>query len=152
MFLRLLLLLTIIPLVELWILFELAQRFSWEATIGLVILTGVLGAWLARREGLKTVARIQSDMARGIPPAAVVVEGALILLAGVVLVTPGVLTDICGFVLLVPPLRRRVGRYLVEVFKKRIVVIHPGQAEDDEFIDVEGVGRNVDREQDILDG
>jgi len=144
MFLRLLLLLTIVPLVELWILLELAQRFSWQATLALVILTGVLGAWLARREGLKTLARIQSDLAQGTPPAAAVVEGALILAAGMVLVTPGILTDLCGFALLVPPIRRSVRRYLVETFKKRIVVIHNQRGES--FIDVEASGRDVDGE------
>jgi len=141
MFLRLLLLLTVVPLVELWILLELARRFGWQTTLALVIVTGVLGAWLARREGLKTFARIQSDLAQGTPPAAAVVEGVLILAAGMVLVTPGILTDLFGFALLIPPIRRSVRRYLVRTFKKRVVIIHNERGES--FIDVEATGRDA---------
>lgn len=149
MFLRLLLLLTIVPLVELVILLQLAHRFSWQATIALVIVTGVLGAWLARREGLKTFARIQADLAQGIPPAATLVDGALILVAGIVLVTPGILTDLCGFALLIPPMRRWVRRHLIETFKKRIVIIHnQPTGPNDSFIDVQATARDAGREGD----
>ena len=97
MFLYLLLLLTIVPIVELIILFRIADRFQWGPTIALVLLTGILGAWLARREGLKTVSRIQSDLGRGVPPTGAMVDGLLILIAGAVLITPGILTDVLGF-------------------------------------------------------
>ena len=145
MFLRLLLLLTIVPLVELVILFRLAERFSWEWTIALVVVTGVLGAWLARREGLKALARIRADLAAGVAPASAVMDGVLILAAGLVLVTPGVLTALCGFALLIPPIRRRIRRRLSEAFKKRTVVIHPGQ--QDPFIDVSATSRDVTEDQ-----
>lgn len=142
MFLRLLLLLTVVPLVELVILFRIADHFSWERTIALIVLTGVVGAYLARREGLKTLAKIQADLAAGVTPASAVMDGALILAAGALLVTPGVLTDLCGFALLVPPIRRRIKHHITEALKKRVVVIHPpGQ---DPFIDVPGEGRDVD--------
>ena len=140
MFLRLLLLLTVVPLVELVILLRLAQRFSWEATVALVIVTGILGAWLARREGLKALVRVQTDLAQGVPPVAAVVDGALILAAGLVLVTPGILTDLCGFALLVPPIRRWVRRRLSEAFKKRMVVIR--DEPDASFIDVEATAQD----------
>ena len=140
MFLRLLLLLTVVPLVELVILLRLAQRFSWEATVALVIVTGILGAWLARREGLKALVRVQTDLAQGVPPVAAVVDGALILAAGLVLVTPGILTDLCGFALLVPPIRRWVRRRLSDGFKKRMVVIR--DEPDASFIDVEATAQD----------
>ena len=140
MFLRLLLLLTVVPLVELVILLRLAQRFSWQATVALVIVTGILGAWLARREGLKALVRIQTDLAQGVPPVAAVVDGALILAAGLVLVTPGILTDLCGFALLIPPIRRWVRGHLSEAFKKRMVVIR--DEPDASFIDVEGTAQD----------
>ena len=139
--LRLVLLLTVVPLVELLILLRLAEWFTWKSTIALVVVTGVVGAWLARREGLKALARIRADLAAGIPPAGAVVDGALILAAGLVLVTPGILTDICGFALLVPPVRHWVRRRLSEAFKKRMVVMHNGQ--HDSFIDVPATGRDV---------
>ncbi len=136
MFLRLLLLLTVVPFVELMILLRLAEWLGWQGTIGLVVLTGVLGAWLARREGLKTLARIQKDLESGVPPAGSVIDGVLILAAGAVLVTPGVLTDLCGFALLIPPIRVWVRTRLSRAFKKRIVVMRPGESEPEPFIDV----------------
>lgn len=141
MFFRLLLLLTVVPFVELLILLRVAEWLGWQGTIALVILTGVLGAWLARREGLKTLARIRDDLNAGIPPAGAVVDGVLILVAGVVLVTPGVLTDLCGFALLIPQIRRWVRRRLSESFKKRMVVIHHGG--QDPFIDVTATSRDA---------
>ena len=129
---RLLILFILVPLIELWLLLFIAERFDacgisgWGATIALVFITGALGAWLARREGLKAIQRIQSDLASGAAPAGAVVDGLLILIAGAFLVTPGVLTDICGFGLLVPRVRRWLRGYLAAAFKKRIVVLHRG--------------------------
>ncbi len=146
MFLRLLLLLTIVPLVELVILLRLADRFGWRSTVGLILVTGAIGAWLARREGLKAMARIRADLAAGVAPTGAVVDGALILLAGAVLVTPGVLTDLCGFALLVSPIRRWVRHRLAAAFKKRVVTIH--HVGRDPFIDVAATSREADDDTD----
>jgi UPF0716 protein FxsA len=144
-FVRLVLLLTVVPFVELMILLRLAEWLGWQGTIGLVVLTGVLGAWLARREGLKTLARIHADLEAGVPPTGAVVDGVLIFIAGVVLVTPGVLTDLCGFALLVPPLRAWARRRLSRAFKRRVVVLRPdGEVERDSFIDVDATSTNAD--------
>lgn len=148
MFLRLLLLLTIVPLVELVILFRIADWVSWQTTILMILITGVVGAWLARREGIKALARIRDDLAAGVVPTNAVVDGALILAAGLVLVTPGLLTDICGFALLIPPFRRWVRRRLAEAFKKRMVIVHQNQS--DPFIDVVATSREAEEESDEL--
>ncbi len=140
MFLRLLLLLTVVPFVELMILLRLGERLGWEPTLALVILTGVLGAWLARREGLKVLTRMQHDLAAGTPPAGAVIDAVMILVAGVVLVTPGVLTDLCGFALLIAPVRRWIGRRVAESLKKRMVIVHTPGGET--FVDVPGTGRD----------
>ncbi len=147
MFLRLLLLLTVVPLVELMILLRIAERFDWGPTIVLVVLTGALGAYLARREGLKALSRIQSELAAGVPPAASLVDGALILVAGIVLVTPGILTDLCGFALLISPIRAWVRRGLAEALRKRTVLIHRGPPDDiiDVEVTVHDVGVRSDR-------
>ena len=139
MLLRLLILLTVVPLVEVVILIRIAEYLSWGPTIGLVVVTGVLGAWLARREGLRVLRRIQADLARGVPPTGAMVDGALILVAGLVLVTPGVLTDLCGFALLVPPIRAWVKRKLAEYFRTRI--LHVDQDGPAPFVDVEATSR-----------
>ncbi|MCH8241039.1 MAG: FxsA family protein [Planctomycetes bacterium] len=155
MFLRLLLLLTIVPIVELTILLKLAERFSWGPTIALVLVTGVLGAWLARREGLKAFGRIQEEMARGEAPTGAMMDGFLILVAGVVLVTPGILTDLFGFALLIPPCRGWIRKRLAAAIKKRVVIMHQAPGEmftryeggaaggDDEFIDIPGTSRDA---------
>ena len=148
-FLRLLLLLTVVPFVELVILLRLAAWLNWESTILLVVLTGVVGAYLARREGIKALSRIRADMAAGVAPTDAIVDGALILAAGLVLVTPGILTDLCGFALLIPPIRNRIRRRLSEAFRKRVVVIHPGQREP--FIDVTATARDPGDENDDLE-
>lgn len=144
MLLRLVLVLTIVPVVELMLLLELAERFSWRITLALVVLTGVLGAYLARRQGLKTAARIQAELEAGTVPAGALLDGALILAAGLVLVTPGILTDLVGFALLIPPVRRSIGRRIGEALKNRMIVIQHGPADD--FVDVTATSRNVENQ------
>lgn len=149
---RLILALTVIPLVELLILLRLAEAVSWGPTIALVIITGVVGAALARHEGVRALARIQEDVRAGRAPTLPMVEAVMILLAGVVLVTPGILTDLAGFVLLIAPLRRRLARRAMDAIGRRMVVMHSGgfsaaapgeQTRTGEpFIDVPGEGRN----------
>ena len=135
MFLRLLLAFTVIPLVELALLLRLGRWLgAWE-TFGIVLGTGVVGAYLARREGARALGRIQANMNQGIVPTQELVEGCLILVAGVLLVTPGLLTDLVGFTLLIPPARRRIGQYARQAVGRRMTIIQPGG--DDDFIDVE---------------
>ena len=102
MFLRLLLLFTVVPLVELFILVELGSIVGVLPTVGLVVLTGALGAWLARWQGLSVLRRLSTDLEQGRMPADVLIDGLLILIAGAVLLTPGLITDALGFFLLVP--------------------------------------------------
>jgi len=122
MLLRLLLLFTIIPLVELALLLRLAEWIQWEATLGLILLTGFVGAALARHEGLRCIARIRQETAAGRLPADSLLDGLMILVAGALLVTPGVLTDLVGFSLLVPGFRRIMKRRLKNRFQTRITV------------------------------
>ena len=110
MLFRLILLLTVIPLVELALLLWINEQTSLAFTIGLVIVTGIVGAALARWQGVRTVMRIQQQMAAGQMPADAMLDGVLILLAAAVLVTPGILTDAVGFLLLLPPCRQWIKR------------------------------------------
>lgn len=123
MFLRLLLLFTIVPLVELFLLVQLGRVVGAWPTIALVLCTGVLGAALARHQGLGVVRRLQSELQSGGLPADALIDGLLILVAAAVLLTPGLLTDVMGFVLLVPRGRRAVrsivGRWLGSRFALR---------------------------------
>jgi UPF0716 family protein affecting phage T7 exclusion len=100
---RLLLVMTLIPAIEMLLLLELAERLGAVETVVLILLTGSLGASLAKREGLGVLRQLQQDAARGIPPADRLVEGVLVLIGGVLLITPGVLTDALGVALLIGP-------------------------------------------------
>jgi len=103
--LLLFLLFTITPLVELWLLFQLSGVFGFWTTIFVVLATGALGAALARWQGWRALYRVQTEMRQGMLPTNALADSALILVAGVLLITPGILTDILGLSLLVPPLR-----------------------------------------------
>jgi len=120
MFFRLLLLFTVVPLVELGLLIQLGKVIGLAPTIAIVLLTGVVGAALARWQGMATLRRVQTEMAEGRVPGEALVDGLLILVAGAVLLTPGLLTDAFGFMLLIPPSRAAVRRALVAAFRGRV--------------------------------
>jgi UPF0716 protein FxsA len=107
---RLALLFVVIPLLELAVLIQVGQVVGLPATILLVLATGVAGAALARREGLRTLAALQAELARGAIPGQSLLDGLAILVGGAFLLTPGILTDVAGFLLLLPPSRRWVQR------------------------------------------
>ena len=114
-----LLLFVALPLVELVLLKSLWDATSLPATIALVLATGFLGATLARMQGMSAWRKIHESMAGGRQPGPELVDGAMVVLAGAVLITPGLITDCVGFALLVPWVRQRLGKWGVEAFKKR---------------------------------
>ena len=102
MFIKLVAIFIIIPLIELAILIKVGSYIGLWPTILIVILTGILGAALARQQGFMIINKIKSDVNSGRVPAQELIDGMLILVGGIVLLTPGFLTDICGFLLLIP--------------------------------------------------
>jgi len=125
--LRLVLLLTVVPLAELYLLLWIKDRTSVLFTFGLVLATGVAGAALARWQGFLAMQRIQKDLSAGRMPAGALVDGFLIFIAGALLLTPGILTDLFGFSLLIPPLRAIVKRMLADRYRSKIQVGPMGQ-------------------------
>jgi UPF0716 protein FxsA len=125
MFLRLLLLFTLVPLLELFLLVKLGTVIGIGATVLIVVCTGVLGAWLARWQGLGVLRRVTEDLNQGRLPAEALIDGLLILIAGAVLLTPGLITDTLGFLLLVPRGRAVVRRLIAARFEKRSVDGNP---------------------------
>jgi UPF0716 protein FxsA len=101
-FIRLLILFTCIPLLELYVLIEAGRQIGLFSTILLILLTGVAGAWLARTQGVEIVRRIQMEMEEGRMPGEVLLDGAMILVGGLLLLTPGFCTDLIGFTFLAP--------------------------------------------------
>ena len=87
---------------ELYILIEAGRIIGLGATIGLIMLTGIAGAWLARSQGVEILRKIQEETAQGQMPAITLIDGALVLVGGLLLLTPGFFTDALGFSFLVP--------------------------------------------------
>ncbi len=119
MALRLVLVFTIVPIVELFLLVKIGGAVGLAPTLLLVVGTGALGAWLTRIQGLRVLREIRTDMEEGVMPAAALLDGALIAAAGLLLLTPGLLTDACGFLLLVPAIRARIRRALGNAIRRR---------------------------------
>ena len=125
MFLRLLLLFTIVPLVELYLLITIGGFIGVAPTIAIVIGTGVLGAWLARWQGLTVLRRISDEMAAGRLPTDALIDGLLVLVAAAVLLTPGLITDTLGFILLIPGSRASVRKVVAAAIERRVDVADP---------------------------
>ena len=117
---RLILLFTLVPLVELFILIKIGGQIGALNTIGLVIVTAMLGATLARTEGLRTLQQIQSSLSQGRIPAEELIDGVLIFAGGILLITPGVLTDLFALVLLFPYTRLHFKRWLRRRFDRMV--------------------------------
>lgn len=117
----LLALFVVVPLAELVILLRLGEAFGFVPTLALIIGTGILGASLARWQGFATWRRVQRELAAGRLPGNALLDGLLILIAGTLLLTPGLLTDCCGFLLLAPPVRALLRRRLLRALRPRIV-------------------------------
>ncbi len=120
MFMRLLALFVLLPIVELALLIQVGQAIGLFWTLAIVVATGFLGATLARRQGLRAWLAIQDQLRQGAMPGNVLVDGLLILIGGIVLLTPGLLTDLAGFALLVPATRMALKRSLQARFRQAI--------------------------------
>jgi len=117
MFARLLALFICIPLIELALLIQIGEWVGLGPTIVLVIVTGFIGASLAQQQGFKVWAKIQVELQSGRVPTTELVDGLLILIGGVVLITPGLMTDLVGFALMIPTVRRWVKTRLDRRFR-----------------------------------
>jgi len=120
MLLKLILIFTIVPFIELSLLIELGSVIGTLPTILVVVITGVIGAFMARIAGLSVLFKIQENLRQGIFPRDEFFDGVLILIGGAFLLTPGLLTDALGFFLLLPPGRSVVKRWLQEILKRRM--------------------------------
>ncbi len=109
-----------LPIVELALLLELHGALGFLPTIALVLLTGVVGAALVRRQGIATLLKIQREMSIGTVPAPQMMDGVMILIAGALLVTPGLITDVSGFLLLVPYVREQIRLWIGKKIEAKI--------------------------------
>lgn len=108
-----------VPVAEIALFIEIGGWAGLWPTVGAIVVTAAAGAALVRRQGLKTLERVQSALAENRAPVAEAVEGVFLLVAGALLLTPGFMTDAAGFALLIPPLRTRLAAAMAKRFALR---------------------------------
>jgi len=120
MFFKLFLIFAVIPLIELGILIKIGTVIGTLNTIMLVILTAAIGAYMVRMEGIGVLSRIQQSMQDGQFPAEELINGAMVLVAGALLLTPGVFTDLIGFLMVIPVSRNVIKKLIKQYIEKKI--------------------------------
>lgn len=143
---RLFLVFLIVPVVETWVLIQVGSVIGILPTIGLIILTAVVGSQLARHQGLQTIREIQACQQRGELPALPLIEGAVLLVAGVMLALPGLITDFLGLLMLIPQLRKPVASRILKraVVSQGFGAAHNRSGADNDSHTIEGDYRRDD--------
>ena len=117
----LLVLFVLVPIVELAVIIQVGQALGVLETLLLMVVVSVAGAWLVKREGIGGWRRAQQQLETGVVPGLELVDGALIMLAGALLLTPGFVSDCVGILLLLPPVRAGLRRLVVRRMRRRVV-------------------------------
>ncbi|MBK0400518.1 FxsA family protein [Limibaculum sp. M0105] len=112
--------LLIVPLIEIALFIEVGSLIGTWPTVAIVFLTAVIGTFLLRQQGIQALGELQARLSSGRDPGAVLAHGAMILVAGILLLTPGFFTDAIGFLLLVPAVRSAA----IAALSRRITVVH----------------------------
>jgi len=119
-FIKLLLVFIFVPILEVYTLIQAGSLIGVGPTIAVILLTGIAGAYLAKSQGVELLQRIQRELSEGRMPTEELLDGALVLVGGVVLLTPGFWTDLCGFICLVPGTRNLIKTFVKAVFEKQV--------------------------------
>lgn len=122
MFLRLFLLFTLVPLADLVLLMMISRSIPWWASIALVVGSGIVGAWLAKLQWASVKSRIQNRLQQNQMPSELISDGMLVLLAGGLLIAPGLITDALGMSLLIPVCRKWYKKKAIEYLKEHFRV------------------------------
>jgi UPF0716 protein FxsA len=143
-----LLLLILWPVAELFVAIKVAEAIGVLLTVLLLVIGWPLGIWLARAEGRAAWRRLSAAVAQGRPPGREVIDGALVLAGGVLLIVPGFITDVFGLLLLLPPTRALARRGITRNFQSRLVVAATRfQGPPPSSYDVDSTASDVDRTQ-----
>ncbi len=149
---KLILLFILVPLADLILLLQLSKYIGWQWTSVSVIVSGILGAWLARQQSMRVLGKIRDQLSRNQVPAGLLTDGAMIMLASGLLLTPGLLTDFAGLTLLIPVCRNWYKARLTAYFKSRIKIIGspgmPGSNQDPHVVDGEVTGTRTNSDED----
>ncbi len=112
MLLRLFILFSVVPVIEIWLLIRVGRVFGALPTVAALLAISVIGAWLAKSQGLRAITEIRGELAEGRVPAGPLLDGALILVGAILLLTPGFFTDFLGIFFLVPSTRNLLKQWL----------------------------------------
>ena len=123
----------VVPIAEIWLLIQVGQVIGGWQTVGLLILAGLLGAWLVRREGRRTWRAVQEALAAGRIPDRELIDGALVVAGGTLLVTPGFLSDLLGVFFVLPATRPLARRAISWFFARRVRLLAAGSPYDPLF-------------------
>ncbi len=117
---RLVLIFIVVPLIEILLLIEIGSRIGAFNTILVIVLTAILGASMMRQQGFTIMRNIQRDLSQGRMPTGELINGALVLVGGIVLLTPGFFTDAVGFILLIPATRGFIRKKIQLLIRRKI--------------------------------
>jgi UPF0716 protein FxsA len=120
MLIRLFVLFAVIPVVEIYLLIKVGRLIGALPTVAVLLAISMAGAWLVRHQGFEILRRIQNEMAQGRLPAAELLDGAMVLVGGVLLLTPGFFTDALGLLFLIPVTRAIIKRFAALWLQKRL--------------------------------
>ncbi len=120
MLIRLFILFTIIPIIEVYLLIKVGSLIGAVPTVALLLAISMVGAWLVRHQGFELMRRIQSELAQGRLPAAELLDGAMVLVGGVLLLTPGFFTDFLGLFFLIPATRAIIKQFVRLWLQRRL--------------------------------
>jgi len=151
MFLRLFLLFTLVPMFELWLLIRVGESIGAVNTVMLVITTGIVGAWFAREQGFKVMTQFQSSVQGGVMPGELVVEGIMILVGGILLITPGIFTDLCGLSLVIPFTRKPISIFLRKFLASRVTVVSAQTGRSGFYYGNMPKPKDKDKDDDVID-
>ncbi len=112
----------VVPIIEIALFLKVGSLIGIPATIGLVLLTAIAGTMLVRSQGLDAINKVRASASRGEAPVEALIQGACVLVAGVLLLTPGFATDALGFALLIPPVRSMITGHVWKFIQPHIVV------------------------------
>ena len=112
----------VLPVLEIYIITQVAGPLGWPLTIFLVIFVSLAGAWLVRREGMGVIRRLRDALQAGRMPTRELADGAMIFFASALMLTPGFLTDAFGLALLIPPIRALLRPPVIAFFRRRLNV------------------------------
>ena len=138
----------VVPIVEIGLFLQVGSHIGVPATLGLIILTAIAGTMLVRSQGIDVIRKLQGSANRGEMPVAALIQGLFVLIAGILLLTPGFATDTLGFALLIPPVRELIAAKVWKFIEPNVVTStqwsstkssHGTNSSDATIIDIEAV-------------